>query len=71
MAITKKQLKEYFDGKFDVTFEDIVKKFELKEKEILKIEKFLEQLEKEGWIHKSYCSEHKTYEYDAGEEQGY
>jgi len=70
MVITKKQLKEYLDGNYDVTFGIIVEELKSEEEDYPKIKKFLEQLEKEGWIEKAFCPEHKTYEYDPGKEQG-
>ncbi len=71
MAITKEQLKKYLEGKWDVTFEQIVEDLKIEENDFPKIRKFLEELEKEGWIRKTFCLQHKTYEYDPGEEQGY
>jgi len=68
-GITKEQLKEYLIDNWDVTFEQIVKKFKISKEDFPKVEKFLEELEKEGWIMKSFCGEHKTYEYDPAPEQ--
>lgn len=71
MVITKEQLKEYLEGKWDVTFDQITEDLKLTENEFPKIKEYLEQLEKEGWIRKSFCQQHNTDEYDPAEEQGY
>jgi hypothetical protein len=68
--ITKEQLKEFLEDKWDVTFDNIIKKLKISKKDNPKLKKFLEELVKEGWIKKTYCEKHKTYEYDPGEEQG-
>jgi len=62
--ITKEEIKDYILDNWDTTFDDIVKKFGVKKDEYPKVESFLEELVKEGWITKSFCVEHKTYEYD-------
>lgn len=71
MTITKEQLKEFLKGEWDVTFDQITKDFRIAEDNFPKVKMFLGELEKEGWIRKSFCQEHKTEEFDPSEGQGY
>jgi len=69
--ITKKELKGFLEGKWDVTFEQIVKELKVDKREFNIIKKKLEELEEDGWIRKSFCGDHKIDEYDLGIKQGY
>ena len=64
MSVNKEKLIDYLTKNWDVTFEQIIKEFKVSKKDFSNLNKLLEGLEKEGWIEKGLCTEHKQYEYN-------
>lgn len=63
--ITKENLKRFFKSyKYDVTLRDIFNTLNLTSEDLPLLELYLEQLVKEDFIIKKYCSECKVYEYE-------
>lgn len=69
-VVSKEELKDFLTGTFDMAFEDIVRELKISKKDFPKARKYLEELEKEGWIVKSFDMELKRYEYMPGKKQG-
>lgn len=67
--IEKEQLKFYLQGKVDVNIEQIFKEMELVPEDLTAMERYLIELEREGWIRKKFCQEHKVFEYHPGNKQ--
>ena len=66
---TEAQLKHFLQGKWDVTLLAITEGLEISEGERDALVTALDDLEKEGWITKSFCKTHQAFEYDPGPSQ--
>jgi len=70
--ITKHELIEYFrKPNFDVVLSQLIEDFKINKNEVELLKKLLKELIKELYINKTYCEEHKDYEYDPGEKLNY
>lgn len=67
--IDKDKLKFYLRGKIDVSTEQIFKEMCLVPEDINALETYLSELEREGWIRKQFCREHKVFEFHPGDKQ--
>lgn len=67
--IDKEQLKFYLQGKIDVSIEQIFKEMNLVPEDLNVLENYLNELEREMWIRKQFCREHKVFEYHPGDKQ--
>ena len=65
MKLKKEKLKEYLSlHPYDVTIDELIEYFELDEREVKKLNEFLDELAKIEFIDKIWCSQHKKYEYE-------
>jgi len=67
--LTKEKLKDYLKDKFDVIIDQIFIDLKLVANDLPKLEFYLDELIKEGWIKKSSSLDH--FEYDPGEKLNY
>lgn len=68
-SLTKEKVKNYLKESFDITFDQILKDLRIEQTQIQEVKNWLEELEKEEWIKKSFCSEHQAEEFDPGKAQ--
>lgn len=66
MALTKDQLKDYLENRFDVTLKQIFVDLKLTAEDLPKLEVYLEELIKEKYIRKTMTGS-EIYEYDPEE----
>ncbi len=66
MKLVKKELvKDYFSNHWDVTFQQLIKEFKVDKDNFKILQKYLDELEEEGWVKKSSYKD--SFEYDPGE----
>lgn len=64
MNLTKEELKDYVLDNYDTTIDSILEEFGLDKADAKEVEAILDELVTEKLIVKSYCHDHRTYEYD-------
>lgn len=67
--LTKEQVKRYTFGNYDLTLKQMIEELQVSKEELLKLQNFLDELEEDNWISKSYCGEHNVIEYGPTYEQ--